>query len=435
MLLVFFSNTAISVDTLTATQSLGANQALVSAGEVFEFGFFNASSSSWYLGMWYKGIPNRTVVWVANRNTPLENSTGTLKINGDKGNLVLLNQTDSPIWSSNETTATNPVLRILDTGNLVLIEANERNTSNHLWQSFDYPTDTLLPGMKLGWNLDTGVEIRITSWKSQDDASTGDVYFSLEPHGIPDIFLWNKQKRVFRTGAWNGESFGGVPILNVIAVLNDAMVSNAHEVYYIPSTINQSSLSRLVVNWTGEIQRYAWIESSQSWNEVWFAPAADCGHYGLCGPFGICDSNGFPVCKCIEGFHVKNQQQWDLKNFSDGCARKTKLDCGTDGFKHKANVQLPDTTRMFLNMSMTLLECRNMCLKNCSCTAYANAEITAGGGGTGCVMWTDKLIDVRQFSEGGQDLYVRLAASDVGKFLSCFILLITLLYFFGVLVL
>ena len=188
ILLVFFSNTAISVDTLTATQSLGANQALVSAGEVFEFGFFNASSSRWYLGIWFKGIPNRTVVWVANRDTPLENSNGTLKIDGDKGNLVLLNQTGNPIWWSNETTATNPVLRILDTGNLVLIEANERNTSNHLWQSFDYPTDTLLPGMKLGWNLDTGIERYITSWKSRVDPSSGDFSFKLEKHGLPEIY-------------------------------------------------------------------------------------------------------------------------------------------------------------------------------------------------------------------------------------------------------
>ncbi|XP_061368784.1 receptor-like serine/threonine-protein kinase SD1-8 isoform X2 [Gastrolobium bilobum] len=421
--LAFFFITVLSVDTLTATQSLGINQTLVSPEEVFEFGFFNESSSRWYLGTWYKDIPDKIVVWVANRDTPLENSKVTLKI-GDRGNLVLLNQTGYSIWSSNQTTATNPVLRLLDSGNLILIEANEKNTNNYLWQSFDYPTDTLLPGMKLGWNLDTGVEHRITSWKSQDDPSSGDAYFSLEYHGIPEVFLWNKKERVFRTGPWNGEVFGGVPILNTIAVLNDRVVANEHEVYYIPSTLNQSRLSRLVVNWTGQIQRYAWIESSQSWSKVWFAPAGDCDHYGACGPFGICDSNAFPVCKCIEGFNIKNQQQWDLRNFSDGCARKTKLECGNDKFLHKMNVQLPDTTSVFLDKNMTISECKNMCLKDCSCTAYANAEVTNGG--TGCVMWNDTLLDVRQFSESGQDLFVRLAASDVGKFLSCLVVTVAI---------
>ncbi|KAK7328008.1 hypothetical protein VNO77_22102 [Canavalia gladiata] len=408
-----FYNTALSVNTLTATQSLGMNQTLVSPEEVFEFGFFNRSGSRWYLGIWYKDMPGRILVWVANRDTPLQNSNGTLKI-GDKGNLVLLDQTGNSIWSApNQTIGINPILELFDSGNLILIEANEKNTSNYLWQSFDYPTDCLLPGMKLGWNLDTGVERRITSWKSQDDPSSGDVYFSLEYRGIPDVFLWKGKERIFRTGPWNGERFGGVPVLNIIAVLNDKVVADEHQVYYVPSSLNQSRFSRFIVNWTGEIERYVWIESSQTWNKLWFAPAGDCDHYGVCGPFGICDSNGFPVCKCIEGFNVKNQQQWDLRNFSDGCARKTGLECGKDRFLHMTNVQLPDTTKVFLNSSMTLLECQNMCLNNCSCTAYANEKIT--GGGTGCVMWFDNLLDVRQFSEGGQDLYVKLAASDVDE--------------------
>ncbi|KAJ1379177.1 putative serine/threonine-protein kinase [Sesbania bispinosa] len=407
----FFSGIVVSVDTLTATQSLGANQTLVSPQQVFEFGFFNTSSLRWYLGIWYKDFPDKTVIWVANRDTPLENSNGTLKI-GDRGNLLLLNQTGNPIWSSNQTTAvTNPVLKLFDTGNLILMEANEKDTNNYLWQSFDDPTDTLLPGMKLGWNLDTGVERRITSWRGQNDPSIGDSYFTLNYHGIPDIFLWNKQQRVFRTGPWNGERFGGVPILNTIAALNDSIVADEHQVYYLPSMLNQSSLSRLVVNWTGTIERYAWIESSQSWSQIWIAPNADCDHYGACGPFGICDSNSFPMCQCIQGFNVKDQGQWDLKNFSDGCTRKTELECGKDKFLNMTNVQLPDATKVFVDNNMTLLECRNMCQMNCSCTAYANAEITNGG--TGCVMWADNLIDMRQFSEGGQDLYVKLAASDV----------------------
>ncbi|XP_057428737.1 receptor-like serine/threonine-protein kinase SD1-8 [Lotus japonicus] len=409
--LALFSNTVVlSVDTLTATQSLGLNQTLVSPEEVFELGFFSTNGSKWYLGIWYKDFPFKTVVWVANRDTPLENSNGTLRI-GEEGNLVLLNQTGYTIWSSNQTTATNPVLQLLDSGNLILIEANERNTTNYLWQSFDHPTDTLLPGMKLGWDLDTGVERRITAWKSQDDPSSGDSYFSVDYHGIPDVFLWNKQQRIFRTGPWNGERLGGIPILDTIADLNDTVHADEHGVYFIISPLAQSNLSRMVVNWTGAIERCAWVESSQSWTRTWFAPNGDCDQYGVCGPFGICDSNAFPVCQCIQGFSVKNQQQWDLRNFSDGCVRKTGLECGKDKFLPMKNVQLPDTREAFVDKNMTLLDCESRCQRECNCTAYANAEITNGG--TGCVMWTGNLIDTRQFVEGDQDLYVRLAASDV----------------------
>ncbi|XP_058771664.1 S-locus-specific glycoprotein S13-like [Vicia villosa] len=396
-----FCFSAISNDTLTSSQSLVYNQTLVSPKNVFEFGFFNTTPSKWYIGTWYKDFPDKTYVWVANRDTPLQNSNGTLKIQDD-GSLVLLNQTNSIVWSSNQTVSSvsNPVLNLLDDGNLILKEEQEKN---YIWQSFDHPTDTLLPGMKLGWNLDTGVEIRVTSWKSQDDPSTGDCYFNLDYHGVINVYLWNKQQRVF----------GGVPILSTIAGLNDKIVADDHQAYYYPEGLLQSNLSRLVVNWTCSIERYAWIGTTKSWNKLWYAPEVECDYYGACGPFGICDSNAFPRCECVTGFAVKNQRQWDLRNFSDGCVRKTKLECGKDKFLHLKDVQLPDTRNVFVNKSMTLLECENMCLEDCSCTAYANEVITNGG--TGCVMWNQSLVDLRQFNDAGQDLFIRLASSDVGK--------------------
>ncbi|MED6134162.1 hypothetical protein PIB30_034690 [Stylosanthes scabra] len=405
----FLFNIVISVDTLTATHSLGINQTLVSSQQLFEFGFFNGTNNStWYLGIWYKAIPQRTVVWVANRDTPLQDTNGTLKI-GARGNLLLLNPAGNAVWSSNETTATNPVLQILDTGNLIIREANQ--DGNYLWQSFDYPTDTLLPGMKLGWNLDTGVELSLTSWKSQDDPSSGDYSFRMEKLGLPEIFLWNKQVKIHRSGPWNGMRFSEIPVVPSKAVLQDNMSVDSHEVYYILSAINQSKFSRKTVSWDGEIQRLVWVESSQSWKKIWFAPSGECDNYGICGPYGICDSNAFPVCSCDQGFSVKNQKEWDLRDFSDGCVRKTRLDCGRDKFLQLQHIEPPETTRVFVNRSMALQECEAMCLKNCSCIAYANVEITNGG--TGCVMWGDELLDMRKFSVAGQDLFIRLAASDV----------------------
>ncbi|CAL9006085.1 unnamed protein product [Prunus brigantina] len=62
---------------------------------------------------------------------------------------------------------------------------------------------------------------------------------------------------------------------------------------------------------------------------------------------------------------------------------------------------------------MSLKECNGLCLNNCSCTAYANLDIREGG--TGCLLWFGNLTDMAQFtSGGGQDLYVRMAASELG---------------------
>ncbi|XP_030931836.1 G-type lectin S-receptor-like serine/threonine-protein kinase SD1-1 [Quercus lobata] len=62
---------------------------------------------------------------------------------------------------------------------------------------------------------------------------------------------------------------------------------------------------------------------------------------------------------------------------------------------------------------MSTKECEAKCLKNCSCTAYANSDIN--GGGNGCLIWFGNLIDIRGYNQEnpGQDLYIRLAASEL----------------------
>lgn len=167
--LPFFLNTIFSADTINSPDSLSPGQTLVSSNDVFQLGFFTPDNSSWYVGIWYKNVDDRTYVWVANGDSPINNSSsGILKI-GNNGNIVILDPQSNPstVWSSSNLTAANPVnpvAQLLDTGNLVVREATDE--SNYLWQSFDYPTNTLLPDMKLGWDLQSGISIRHTLPKS-----------------------------------------------------------------------------------------------------------------------------------------------------------------------------------------------------------------------------------------------------------------------------
>ena len=67
----------------------GDGETLLSAGKTFELGFFTPNGSSShqrYVGTWYYRLEPKTVVWVANRNDPLPDSTGVLSI--QDGNLV-----------------------------------------------------------------------------------------------------------------------------------------------------------------------------------------------------------------------------------------------------------------------------------------------------------------------------------------------------------
>ncbi|KAG5234846.1 receptor serine/threonine-protein kinase [Salix suchowensis] len=409
ILSLFTSKFASSLDTLTAIQSLVNGQTLISESQSFELGFFTPGNSrNWYVGIWYKSLP-RTYVWVANRDNPLTNSSGTFKISNQS--IVLYDREENLAWSSNRTNARNPVMQLLDSGNLVLRD-QESDSGQFLWQSFDYPTDTLLPDMKFGWDLNTGLDRYLSSWKSSDDPGTGDFSFKLQYHGFPEAFLSKDKTIQYRSGPWNGQRFSGVPEMEPVDHISFSFITNQDEVYYSFHTSNKSLYSRLSVTSSGFLQRFAWIPETQQWSKFWYAPKDQCDEYRECGPYGICDSNASPVCKCMRGFQPKNIQAWSLRDGSGGCARRTELKCLKDKFLHMKNMKLPESATTYVDRNTSLKDCEVMCSRNCSCTAYANSNISNGG--SGCVFWTGVLFDMRQYPEGGQDLYVRLAASDIG---------------------
>lgn len=47
--------------------------------------------------------------------------------------------------------------------------------------------------------------------------------------------------------------------------------------------------------------------------------------------------------------------------------------------------------------------------------AFANTDIR--GPGSGCAIWFGDLVDIKVVRKGGQDLYVRMLASELGMWL------------------
>ncbi|RVX16144.1 G-type lectin S-receptor-like serine/threonine-protein kinase [Vitis vinifera] len=154
-------------DTISQGQSITTSQTIISAGGEFELGFFSpGNSTKYYVGIWYKKISEPTIVWVANRDYPFTNPSVVLTVRTD-GNLEVwegkISYRVTNISSNSKTSAT-----LLDSGNLVL-----RNDNSSIWQSFDYPSDTFLPGMKLGYDKRAGKTWSLVSWKSTEDPSPG----------------------------------------------------------------------------------------------------------------------------------------------------------------------------------------------------------------------------------------------------------------------
>ncbi|MQM16122.1 hypothetical protein Taro_049075 [Colocasia esculenta] len=402
-------------DTIAPGDLFGDADSLISADGRFKLGFFTPAgkSESRYLGIWYATIPVQTVVWVANRDRPLPNSTGVFSISGN-GSFVLSDANGAVYWSTGAATGlASPVARLLNTSNFVVIGASGEE---YAWQTFDQPTDSLLPGMKAGWDPRSGRNRNLTSWRSWDDPAPGDYTLAMDLRGDPQPFLMRGTTRVWRIGPWIGGRFTGIPEMTTYENLFKFSFSRStDEAAFWYDIGNRSMLSRAVLHPNGVYERVVWNENTQTWNRYWFAPKDQCDTMSTCGPFGICDTSYSPVCRCMQGFVPRSPQNWNMRDGSDGCVRRTPLDCrnGTDGIVRVAGVKLPDTSLAVVKYAMGLEECGSACLGNCSCTAYSYGNVAGGGGG--CILWVGDLTDVRVNPSGGDDLFVRLADSDLAS--------------------
>ncbi|XP_061979173.1 G-type lectin S-receptor-like serine/threonine-protein kinase RKS1 isoform X2 [Populus nigra] len=407
----------LSIDIIAPNQPIKDGDVLVSSGQSYELGFFSSGidSTRRYVGIWYRKV-SRTVVWVANRDNPINGTSGVLAIN-KQGNLVIYenNRSSVPVWSTNvpaSISMTNCTAQLLNSGNLVLVNQDSKGV---LWQSFDHATDTLLPGMKLGLDLKIGLNRSLSSWKSKDDPGTGTIVLGIDPSGFPQLFLYKGQTRRWRVGPWTGLRWSGVPQMATTYIFGVTFVSSVDEVSYSYSINNPSLISRMVVNESGVVQRMTWNDPDQQWFEIWYAPKEPCDTYGQCGPNTNCDpyqTNNF-MCKCLPGFEPKSPQEWYLREGSRGCVRKPNVSTchGGEGFVKVARVKVPDTSMASANMSLRLKECEQECLRNCSCTAYASADER----GLGCLRWNGDLVDTRTFSDVGQEIYIRVDRAELAR--------------------
>ncbi|KAG6416528.1 hypothetical protein SASPL_123960 [Salvia splendens] len=265
------------------TTLLDNNTSLVSPNSNFVLGFFSPRNST--------KVAIQTVVWVANKNQPISDSSGALSTT-PAGNIVITSNQSSPANS----TSSNPVLRLLDNGNLVL--DHEGSSGSYSRQSFDYPCDTLIPGMRLGWDLRSNQELYLTSWKSMDNPSPGE----------------------YTSCPWDGVRSGGTPALHGNSVFIPIFVFNSTYVYYSFENTDGSVVSRLVVGESGALTHFRWSEASNDWISITTLISDTCDEYDKCGSFGVCEFGRAALCDCLAGF---------VPRVGEECSRRTPLNCST----------------------------------------------------------------------------------------------------------
>ncbi|KAL9310296.1 putative G-type lectin S-receptor-like serine/threonine-protein kinase [Arabidopsis thaliana] len=415
------SNVSCSTsNSITRNHTIREGDSLISEDESFELGFFTPKNSTLrYVGIWYKNIEPQTVVWVANREKPLLDHKGALKI-ADDGNLVIVNGQNETIWSTNvEPESKNTVAVLFKTGDLVLCSDSDRR--KWYWESFNNPTDTFLPGMRVRVNPSLGENRPFIPWKSESDPSPGKYSMGIDPVGALEIVIWEGEKRKWRSGPWNSAIFTGIPdMLRFTNYIYGFKLSSPPDrdgsVYFTYVASDSSDFLRFWIRSDGVEEQFRWNKDIRNWNLLQWKPSTECEKYNRCGNYSVCDdSKEFDSgkCSCIDGFEPVHQDQWNNRDFSGGCQRRVPLNCNQslvadqeDGFTVLKGIKVPDFGSVVLhNNSET---CKDVCARDCSCKAYALVV------GIGCMIWTRDLIDMEHFERGGNSINIRLAGSKLG---------------------
>ncbi|XP_059462638.1 G-type lectin S-receptor-like serine/threonine-protein kinase B120 isoform X2 [Corylus avellana] len=422
LLIMSFYRACFSIvgDTLSPGHSLLESDTILSQGSKFELGFFKpGTSSKIYLGIWYKGF-HEEIVWVANRENPLSHPSSSRLELSENGNLLLFEgSSEIPVWPTN---LTFPQLNITeavlgDDGNFVL--RGRSNTSTIFWESFDHPTDTLLPGAKFRViNKVTGKPQQLISWKNSKDPAPGVFSERLNPNGSQQFLLeWNKSQIYWSSEVYNGTSLRSVSESTLIFDVSFVSSKNESERYFNYSLRNPSTLARYRIDQTGQIRILLWLPVASVWNTFWSTPTNISDVYALCGAFGVVQypDNSSNPCECLEGFKPFSMEDNRLNDWSGGCVRKSPLQCENntranvkkDWFMKISNMRLPVYSKEY-NLALNASRCELACMENCSCTAYAYNR-------SGCMIWEGALLNLQQLPYGGkigQDIYLRLAAAE-----------------------
>lgn len=388
------------------SHSLTDGETIASPAGVFNLGFFTVGNAgNRYVGIWHENFSIENVVWVANRETPIPNHSGSIAIIGD-GNIAVLDGGRRVLWSSNTTLRSNEsTVELSDYGDLML-----NNSGSIAWESFNHPCDTYLAGMKIWLNLGHNSSRLFTSWKTADDPSPGNFSLGIDPSA--QLFIWEGSRPRWRSGQWNGQVFIGIPDMVFAAAYGfklSVFIDGNKRYYY--TDFNSSHRWVLTVN--GTVKHLLYLGKAMTWLNLWEAPVTECEKYNRCGDYGSCTDGAAPICSCLKGFVPRFGSEWSDGNWTEGCVRRTPLQCEGNGvdpdrFYLMRGIKLPDSSELTPQV-VNVNECGELCLRNCSCKAYSFVDAI------GCMIWTVNLADINVFTSIGNDLYLRLSASEFNQ--------------------
>ncbi|KAF5942728.1 hypothetical protein HYC85_020370 [Camellia sinensis] len=252
----------------------------------------------------FGSITCKTVVWTANRDDPPITSCSTLELTRD-GKLVLRTEHGEKKQIA-KTLASAASASMLDSGNFVLYN----NDSEIIWETFAFPTDTILGGQNLyqsagRWSLvyqtltaqPGGINSRcrmmghLVSYPLNTEETLEDAYWSSNTWQKAPDFLYLNHSGIL--AIINSTSLDMIRILS--ANNNNSNNNNNNTIIY-----------RATLDFDGVFKLYSHkFDESIGENQIsieWKALDNPCQVKGFCGLNSYCTLDDYqPYCLCLPG--------------------------------------------------------------------------------------------------------------------------------------
>uniref|UniRef100_A0A803KLZ8 Receptor-like serine/threonine-protein kinase n=1 Tax=Chenopodium quinoa TaxID=63459 RepID=A0A803KLZ8_CHEQI len=370
--------------TITIDESLSAtinDSPWLSPSGDFAFGFHQLpnNSSLFLLAIWYAKIPD-TIVWYANDGNPVQEGS-KVTLTADKGLVLSDAQGNNLIWSTNGNAVSHGFMN--DTGNLAL----KNRSSDPVWQSFNHPTDTLLPNQFMEINGE------VNSRLSETNFTQGRFQLRLIPDG--NLVLNTRDLASgYSYGAYYVTGTNGQPNTGQKLVYNESgymyILRKDGSTYDLlqqnKTKPARDYYQRETLNFDGVLMWYYIPKTSLSngWSMIQASPDNVCTSIGESGPqlgSGICGFNSIcilgddkrPACKCPPGYSFL-----DFNNTYGSCEPDFQAD-KCEGYAERSIKgeyrleRLPSTNWPFSDYEKlgpyNEDDCKNSCLSDCFCAA------------------------------------------------------------------
>lgn len=332
---------------------------LTSRNATFKAAIYNPGQQPTHYYLTLLHGPTNTPVWSANRNCPIPDDG--IVILSPVG-LSVAHPNGSLLWSTPPLPSPVRALRLLDSGNLLLVNASNAS----LWQSFDHPTDTLLSGQPLHAGSS------LTSPVSDTNLSEGD--YRLTVTNSNAVMTWKESQQYYSIST-DARYFKGynADISFMVSNSTGLYLLSTNQKVIFHAFLAASSFRIMKLDSAGRFQiiSYSTANSSSSLNDKFVAPSSDCDLPFSCQTFGLCNSGANSTsCTCPALFAASNTggcSPADGSLLASNCGANSSISYLSPG---SGIVYFAYKFMMPITVGQEISACQSLCSGNCLCIAF-----------------------------------------------------------------